>query len=147
VWHDLGQVWQTPGAGEEFVANMLATSSPDRAAVYQSLGITADVAGELADAYDADMGRCVLTLYRSAAQPAMAQIGAQLSKAAARPGLVIIATEDHYTGGEARALDSAARANAHVEVLGGLGHWWMLEDPQRAATVLRRFWATLGAPD
>jgi hypothetical protein len=34
-----------------------------------------------------------------------------------------------------------------VEVLGGLGHWWMLEDPQRAATVLRRFWATLGAPD
>ena len=27
--------------------------------------------------------------------------------------------------------------------LDGLGHWWMLQDPARAATVLREFWATL----
>ena len=25
----------------------------------------------------------------------------------------------------------------------GFGHWWMLQDPARAATVLREFWATL----
>jgi pimeloyl-ACP methyl ester carboxylesterase len=143
VWHDNAQVWQTPGAGEEFVANMLAAPSLDRAAIYESIGITADVAAELADAYDADMGRCVLALYRSAAQPAMAQLGERLPEAAARPGLVIIATEDHYTGGEARARDCAARANAQVEVLDGLGHWWMLQDPQRGATALQTFWATL----
>jgi pimeloyl-ACP methyl ester carboxylesterase len=89
------------------------------------------------------MGRCILTLYRSAAQPAMVELGAKLPAAAARPGLVIIATEDHYTGGEQRARDSAARANAQVEVLDGLGHWWMLQDPQRGATALQKFWATL----
>jgi pimeloyl-ACP methyl ester carboxylesterase len=143
VWHDNAQIWQTPGAGEEYVANMLAASSADRAALFESIGITAGVAGELADAFDAEMGRCILTLYRSAAQPAMVELGAKLPAAAARPGLVIIATEDHYTGGEQRARDSAARANAQVEVLDGLGHWWMLQDPQRGATALQKFWATL----
>jgi pimeloyl-ACP methyl ester carboxylesterase len=143
VWHDNAQIWQSPGAGEEFVANMLAASSADRAAIYESLGITADVAATLADAYDEDMGRCILALYRSAAQPTMAQLGAKLPEAANRPGLVIIATEDHYTGGEARARDSAARADARVEVLDGLGHWWMLQDPTRGAAVLRAFWDTL----
>jgi pimeloyl-ACP methyl ester carboxylesterase len=143
VWHDNAQIWQTPGAGEEYVANMLAASSADRAALFESIGITAGVAAELADAFDAEMGRCILTLYRSAAQPAMVELGAKLPAAAARPGLVIIATEDHYTGGEQRARDSAARANAQVEVLDGLGHWWMLQDPQRGATALQKFWATL----
>jgi pimeloyl-ACP methyl ester carboxylesterase len=143
VWHDNAQIWQSPGAGEKYVADMLAASPADRAAVYQKIGITKDVAAELAEAYDAEMGRCVLALYRSAAQPAMARIGGMLSQAAARPGLVIIATEDRYTGGEARGRDSAARASAQVEVFDRLGHWWMLEDPERGAAALRRFWATL----
>jgi pimeloyl-ACP methyl ester carboxylesterase len=144
VWHDNAQIWQTPGAGEEAVANLLAASSHDRAARYRSIGITADAAGDLADAFDADMARCILTLYRSAAQPAMAEIGAKLPEAAVRPGLVIIATEDHYTGGVERARASAARANARVEILDGRGHWWMLEDPQQGAAVLADFWAGLG---
>ena len=36
-----------------------------------------------------------------------------------------------------------ARAGAKTVALDGLGHWWMLQDPARAATVLREFWATL----
>jgi hypothetical protein len=45
-----------------------------------------------------------------------------------------------------RAVSStraAARADARTAALDGLGHWWMLQDPARAATVLREFWATL----
>ena len=43
------------------------------------------------------MGRCILALYRSAAQPKMTEWGEELANAERRPGLVIIATEDHYT--------------------------------------------------
>jgi hypothetical protein len=39
---------------------------------------------------------------------------------------------------------AAARAGAEVAVLDGLGHWWMVEDPHRAAQVLSGFWAALG---
>jgi len=85
------------------------------------------------------MGRCILALYRSAAQPKMAEWGAELAAAERRPGLVVIATEDHYTGGEAMARRSAERFGADVVVLPGLGHWWMLEDPAAGAAALRPF--------
>jgi pimeloyl-ACP methyl ester carboxylesterase len=143
VWHDLAQVWQTPGAGEENVAGMAAAPMADRAAVYQSLGVTPQVAEAMAAGFDEAMGRCILTLYRSAAQPAMAQLGQRLANAAARPGLVIVPTEDEYTGGEARARWAADQASAEVAVLPGLGHWWMVQDPGAGAEALRQFWATL----
>jgi hypothetical protein len=38
---------------------------------------------------------------------------------------------------------AAARAGASTVALDGLGHWWMLQDPARAAAVLREFWATV----
>jgi hypothetical protein len=69
--------------------------------------------------------------------------GEDLTAAATRPGLVIIPTEDAYTGGEVLARRSAARANARVALLQGRGHWWMCEDPRQGATVLDEFFATL----
>jgi pimeloyl-ACP methyl ester carboxylesterase len=56
--------------------------------------------------------------------------------------LVIIPGEDPFLSG-ASATKAAARADARTVALDGLGHWWMLQDPARAATVLREFWATL----
>ncbi|HET9075821.1 MAG TPA: alpha/beta hydrolase, partial [Acidimicrobiales bacterium] len=147
TWHDLAQVWQTPGAGEEAVAAMASLPRRDRASMFESLGMTAGVADAVAAAVDETMGRCVLSLYRSAAQPAMARLGENLGMAAARPGLVVIPTEDSYTGGEARARWSAERGGARTTVLYGLGHWWMLQDPAAGATALREFWASLpGGP-
>jgi len=143
VWHDLAQVWQTPGAGEENVAAMAAMPLADRTAVYRSLGLTPEVAEAMAAGFDDAMGRCILALYRSAAQPAMARLGERLGNAAARPGLVIIPTDDEYTGGEARARWAAGQAGAEVAVLPGLGHWWMAQDPAAGAEALRRFWAAL----
>ena len=43
---------------------------------------------------------------------------------------MIIATDDHYTGGKELAMRSAERFGARVAVLEGLGHWWMLQDPE-----------------
>ena len=143
VWHDLAQVWQTPGAGESAIAGMLATPAAERAAQYEGLGMTLHVAEAVAAAADEAMGRCILALYRSAAQPAMARLGEQLDKAAARPGLVIIPPNDGYTGGERRARWAAEKAGANVAVLPGLGHWWMLQDPRAGASALREFWSAV----
>ena len=143
VWHDMAQVWQTPGAGEEAVAGMVGASLADRTELYHSLGMPVDVAGEVARGLDETMGRCILALYRDAAQPALSQAAALLPAAATRPGLVIVASEDNYVGTEAMARFAAAQAGAAVALLDGLGHWWMLQDPARGAAALNAFWAAL----
>ncbi len=90
------------------------------------------------------MGTAILALYRAAAQPAVAEIGSGLEHAATRPGLSVLATEDTFVGTEDMRRRAAGRAGARTEVLDGLGHWWMLQDPGRAAAMLTRFWGALG---
>ena len=143
VWHDLAQVWQTPGDGEELVNTMLGGTLEDRAGQMAALGIPTDIATSIAAAQGPEMGRAILLLYRSARQPAMAEAGRGLEAAAARPGLSLLATEDHYVGSEKLRRRAADRAGARTEVLDGLGHWWMCQDPARGAAVLTRFWETL----
>jgi pimeloyl-ACP methyl ester carboxylesterase len=145
VWHDMAQVWQTQGAGEEAVRQLTSAPVDQRTAQYQSLGMSPDAARRTAEAANDEMARAILALYRSAAQPAMSRWGEELPKAAARPGLVVIPVEDHYTGGEALARRSAERAGAKAAVLPGLGHWWMCQDPKRGAQVLREFFDSLPA--
>lgn len=143
VWHDMAQVWQTPGQGEEAVAGLATTPKDALVAAYVGLGMTEAAAQSCADAATTEMGRCILALYRSAAQPQMTRWGDELAAAERRPGLVVIATEDHFTGGPDRARAAAARFGADVAVLEGLGHWWMLQDPARGAEALSSFWSTL----
>jgi pimeloyl-ACP methyl ester carboxylesterase len=143
VWHDLAQVWQQPGAGEEAVAAMAATPRSTRARGYTARGMTPEVAEQVAAGFDTAMAACILTLYRDAAQPAMAQLGAGLEAAAARPGLAILASEDLMVGTDEQRTRAAARAGARVEVLDGLGHWWMTQDPARGAAVLSEFWGSV----
>lgn len=143
VWHDLAQVWQTPGAGEEAIDAMLGGDLTARTDLMVSLGIPADIGAAIAEHQNADMGRAILALYRSATQPAMAEAGRALESAAARPGLSLLATEDPYIGANDHRRRAADRAGARTEVLDGLGHWWMVEDPHRGAEALNRFWAML----
>ena len=143
VWHDAAQAWQTPEVGEQAVAGMVNAPLEAKTAQFQSLGMSPAAAASCAEAANADMARCILTLYRGAAQPRMSEWGAQFGNAKAKPGHVIIATEDHYTGGETLARSQAERAGAKVTVLQGLGHWWMCQDPKRGAAALNDFYATL----
>jgi pimeloyl-ACP methyl ester carboxylesterase len=145
VWHDLAQAWQTPEVGEQHVAAMLGGTAGERAARFESLGITPGVASEMAAGLDGSTQACILRLYRDAAQPAVARRGEALDRLTARPGLALLATEDHYVGDDALRRRAAARAGARVEVLDGLGHWWMVEDPARGAAVLTSFWDGLDA--
>ncbi|GAA3544662.1 alpha/beta fold hydrolase [Amycolatopsis ultiminotia] len=145
VWHELARLWQTAGAGEKSVAELLGGTLETRTERMVGRGIDRPVAQRIAAAQGPEMGRAILALYRSTAQPAMAERGKDLPAAAARPGLAIVATEDPFGGGPVRHRRSAARAGAEVATLHGLGHWWMVQDPVRSAGVLTRFWAEPGS--
>jgi pimeloyl-ACP methyl ester carboxylesterase len=141
VWHPLAQGWQTPGKGEEMVAAMVADPA-SRLDDMESRGLDRAVGEEMARGYDEVMARCVLGLYRDAAQPTMARLGANLAAAAARPGLAVLAAADRNVGTEEMRRRAAARAGARVVVLEDLGHWWMVQDPKRAARLLEDFWSS-----
>ncbi len=144
VWHDLAQVWQTPGEGEQLVDTMLGGTIEDRAGQLTALGIPLDIATSIAGAQGPEMGRAILSLYRSARQPALAEAGRALENAAARPGLSLLATDDPYIGSDELRRRAADRAGARTEVLDRLGHWWMVQDPARGAAALTRFWDAIG---
>jgi pimeloyl-ACP methyl ester carboxylesterase len=57
VWHDLAQVWQTPGEGEQLVDTMLGGTIEDRAGQLTALGIPLDIATSIAGAQGPEMGR------------------------------------------------------------------------------------------
>lgn len=143
VWHDMAQVWQTPGEGEELVENMLSGTLAERAERMATFGIPLEIGTLMAPAQGPEMAKAILLLYRSARQPAMAEAGRALEAASARPGLSLLATDDPFIGSNDRRTRAADRAGACTEVLDGLGHWWMVQDPARGAAALTNFWATL----
>jgi pimeloyl-ACP methyl ester carboxylesterase len=140
VWHDAAQAWQTPEVGEQAVEAMFATAVEQRAAAWASLGIRADVAREIAAEQNEAMGRCILALYRSAAQPAMQALGERLRTTERRPGLVLIATEDPYAGSPEMAASVAHSLGADTVRLEGQGHWWMFDGVATAAEALVAHW-------
>jgi pimeloyl-ACP methyl ester carboxylesterase len=142
VWHDFARIWQSD-AGEQWVTDTAAQPVAERAALLEAVGVVSGVATDVASAMDAEMGRCILALYRSAAQLAMAEWGRDAESASARPGLVLAGTDDPFTGGTGFAEDMASRMGADFQALEGLGHWWMLGDPDRGARALTEFWASV----
>jgi pimeloyl-ACP methyl ester carboxylesterase len=139
-WHDLAKIWQTPQAGEAFWEQQLSAPAQERAGALQMFGVPAEAATDLASQLSLTMTDCILDLYRSAVDVGR-QWGPDFAAVPA-PGLVIIPGEDPFLSA-ASATRAAARAGARTVALDGLGHWWMLQDPARAAAVLREFWATL----
>ncbi len=84
-----------------------------------------------AQAADEEMARCVLALYRSAIQPAMARVvEGRREGERPGPGLVVVAADDPYTGGTAGSFKMAKELGAQTVELAGVGHWWMLQDPE-----------------
>ena len=138
TWHRLARTWQSPEQGEAAVNAMIG---PALTGVLVERGVDGAVAARMAAEQDIGLGRAILALYRSAAQPAMAQLGAGLGRAAQRPGLSILADFDRAVGSDEQRRRAAARAGAILEVLPGAGHWWMVENPRHVASVLTAFWS------
>jgi pimeloyl-ACP methyl ester carboxylesterase len=143
-WHPLAQVWQRPGDGESAIATDLGTADV-RAERLVRRGFPEALAREVADGQGPELGTAILALYRSAAQPVMAELGRDLSGLTRRPGLAVLAGADVVGGTDEQRRRTAARAGARVAELPGLGHWWMVQDPAAGARVLAEFWA--GLPD
>ncbi|HEY1180596.1 MAG TPA: alpha/beta hydrolase, partial [Phytomonospora sp.] len=137
VWHDYARREQeSDGPAVRF--------SPDpetRVAAFVRAGMDERVARLIAEGQEEPMAEVAHALYRSAAQPVMSDLGRDLELAAKRPGLSLLATEDHYVGTVEQRRRAADRAGATTVTLDGLGHWWMVEDPAVGASVLEEFWA------
>lgn len=138
VWHAVAQIWQTPGDGEEFMANQLAMPAEEQVPFFEQMGAPHDDALAMVQAMDETMGQCILDLYRSATPNTHATWGADLGPTAA-PGLVLHATRDDFSS-ERLSRDVAATLGARYDELPGLAHFWALQDPAAAAAVLQRFW-------
>jgi pimeloyl-ACP methyl ester carboxylesterase len=138
-WHDMAQAWQTPDVGEQVIAGMTGGTVDERAALFVGLGLPADIAADVAVGLDDQMGRCILQLYRDAAQPAMAQLGDRVAAAERPPGLVIDATADEYVP-TALSNEMADRLGVDTLRLEGRGHWWMVRDVDEVADGLVAFW-------
>ena len=137
-WHRAARIWRTPVAGEVFQA---ATS---RAAFRLLLGrenprLTRD---QIDHIYDASRSwatkRAVLKLYRATPEATLASPAAAL-RPLDRPALVIWGTKDAYLPYEQAERQREAFPSAQVELLDGHGHWVMLEDPERVASLVIPF--------
>jgi pimeloyl-ACP methyl ester carboxylesterase len=140
-WHDMAQAWQTPGIGEEVMAAMGGNTVEERTATYVGAGIDEDVAADMAEAFDEVMADAILRLYRSAVQPAMAELGERLRRTELPPGMFVVATEDHYAGTATTAYEVAASLGASVVEV-EFGHWWMFDDAATVADALVAHWAS-----
>lgn len=137
VWHDMAQIWQTQGAGEEMMKQLTpAAMAPG----LMAQGQPNDVAEESAAAMDETMKAAILSLYRSAVNvgeewwPGLARISA--------PGLVVFGERDPYvnwTFGEKLAKHTGAK----FVLIKDCGHWWEAERPAEVAAALEAFWGSL----
>ncbi|MFF0526823.1 alpha/beta fold hydrolase [Nocardia amikacinitolerans] len=143
TWHEIAKLWQTPGDGERHVEELFSGEAEERAARMVDWGIPEPTASEVALGQGPQMGKAILALYRSVPQAVLIERGLGLPAAAATPGLVPVATEDHTAGSVALRHRAARRAGARAVDLDGLGHWWMLQDPALAARMLTEFWNSL----
>ena len=142
VWHQYARIWQRPVIGEASLLLYRLESPPRRASGQIAMGMEPVIATDVAAAFNADMARCILRMHRSAVQPVMSDLGADLEAAAVRPGLVIMPSEDHNVGTTSNDGGRPPGPGAHVEILEGLGHFWMTQDDGRSgASALDAFWA------
>jgi len=92
------------------------------------LGVPSAQAAAMGAALDEVMSGCVLELARSAIPN-----GA---------GLVVVAGADQFDRDDL-AREIGRDLGAQLQRLSGLGHCWMAEAPERAASVLIQFWSSL----
>jgi pimeloyl-ACP methyl ester carboxylesterase len=136
-WHQYAKIWQTPGDGEAYFQALHDTPIETMAEAYQAFHLGPEDALTLASWSDDTMGTCILDLYRSATPNVYHSWGAQFGPTSA-PGLILFAELDAF-GNEAMSHEVAMNFGAREATLRGVGHWWALEQPGDAASVIKEF--------
>jgi pimeloyl-ACP methyl ester carboxylesterase len=121
VWHDFAQIWQTPGDGEKFWEDVLA-SPPDPTGPFARP--------------DETMAGCILELYRSATPNAFTEWSEDYTKSQ-RPCLFMQPSDDPFTSKEL-APEVADTLGAKLETFSS-GHFWPLEAPDAGAAIINDF--------
>jgi len=133
-WHELAKIFQTPAAGQEWMANLDPKQFSRR---LEQLGVPPDLALNAATHMDDRMKDCILRLYRSAVnldsewQPGLAAITS--------PGLVFWGAADlscPVEFADRLAQDTKARRVLKLDT----GHWFPLQRPAEVAQALERHW-------
>jgi pimeloyl-ACP methyl ester carboxylesterase len=133
-WHDIAQIWQTPGEGERYMEEDL---TPEVSIPYLiENGVPETYAKRNAWLTPGNKD-CILRLYRSAVkigeewQPELEQVDL--------PSMVVWGRDDPYVPlNWAERL--AERIGAELVVL-DCGHWWPYERPRETAEALERLWS------
>jgi pimeloyl-ACP methyl ester carboxylesterase len=133
-WHEIAQIWQTPGEGERYMREDLT----------DEVGIPYLIENGVPETYAKRNAwlvpgnkDCILALYRSAVhigaewQPALEQVRL--------PSMVIWGRDDPYVP-LVWAERLAERIEAELVVL-DCGHWWPYERPRETAEALQRLWS------
>ncbi len=136
-WHSLAKIWQTPGAGEEFMANL---DPKQFSGQLQELGVPPELAAQATEHVGDSMKDCILRLYRSAInvgrewQPTLAEIKA--------PGLVLWGALDESC--PVRFADRLAQdTQARRVVTFDTGHWFPLQAPAETVEALQEHWQSV----
>ena len=143
VGSELDRTWQTPDAGERWMAALRSAppATPEGLAGRLSLlGMPSGQAAAIAALVDEETNACVLDLARSAVPNVRRTWSVRADRAGITPGLVIVPGADPFDR-EGLARQVAFDLGAALHRLDGLGHYWMAESPEVAADVLCRFWS------
>jgi pimeloyl-ACP methyl ester carboxylesterase len=134
-WHEIAQVWQTPGEGERYMEEDLTEEVSVPYLIEH--GVPEEYAARNSWLVRGNKD-CILKLYRSAVhvgrewQPELEKVSL--------PSMVIWGRDDPYVPlkyGEALA----ERMHGELVVL-DCGHWWPFERPKETAEALERLWAS-----
>lgn len=133
-WHEIAQIWQTPGEGERYMEEEL---TPEVSVPYLiENGVPETYAKRNAWLTPGNKD-CILKLYRSAVN-----IGAEWQPELERvrlPSMVIWGRDDPYVPTK-WAERLAERIGAELVML-DCAHWWPYERPRETAEALQRLWA------
>lgn len=143
VWNNHAQTFQRPGERERSVEQWIGGSIDERTERMLRFGMPIDVARRVAAAQGPDMARAILMLSSSAVQPALADAGRNLVRAATRPGLSLLTTDDLNTGSTEAKFEVAAQAGARTAVLGCASSRWIYRCASRGAAALNEFWDSI----
>jgi pimeloyl-ACP methyl ester carboxylesterase len=137
VWHDMAQMWQTPGVGEQVMDAMQG----DAIVVALEGEVGHERAVEMAAHIDDTMKDCILKLYRSA-KDGFAEWHDAVDSIT-RPGLVFWGNNDPYVAGEFGER-LAKRTGARLLLFDDSGHWWPVTKPREVAGALESLWSSVG---
>jgi pimeloyl-ACP methyl ester carboxylesterase len=138
-WHSLARIWRTPILGELFV--LLSTKNATRAALNRTNPKPMPDAFIERFAKYSDWGnkRAMLAFYRATDDPgARAEAARDAVKALRLPALVLWGEGDPYVP-VTFAESQKEFFDAEVHRLPGCGHWPMVDDPEKVASLIVPF--------